>query len=385
MTGWGEVLEAMQRAPRGVRTLRLVVDQPNHLRPPPAPTAGTRGTARSIVLTMTSVGPAPSTQATLWFDATDGRYRVERAGSTITFDGERRWHELGDGRILVRDRTEQPDHELLLLLIDPSVLLGWYRFDDRAPTEVLGRPATIIRGRRRANASVVAPALDFFLPGPEVSATIDDETGILVAFELRDEGVVTFELQVLSLAVDDVDPDQLFASMPPPGSRVITSEDLRAEHMAELERLRESGVAATGMAPRPALAATTMRVGPPPDDEDAARAGIRHAIEHLTDIDEHDRCPHIQGGANLADCVRRTRRSPYVDDDGASFECTEIAFVRADEAAVRFRVLVPRAPMGGIDTDGRALLVDGRWVVDRATACGLFAMAGVTCPPPPDA
>lgn len=113
---------------------------------------------------------------------------------------------------------------------------------------------------------------------------------------------------------------------------------------------------------------------------------IRHAVEHLTDIDDDDRCPNIQGGSNLADCVRRSRRNPYVDDEaGATFECGEIRFVRADEADVRFRVVVPKAPAGGIDTQGRALLIDGRWVIDRATACGLFSMAGVTCPPPPGA
>lgn len=64
--------------------------------------------------------------------------------------------------------------------------------------------------------------------------------------------------------------------------------------------------------------------------------------------------------------------------------CGDITFVRADEATVRFRVSVTRAPMGGIDTDGRALLIDGRWVIDRVTVCRLFSMASVECPPPPD-
>jgi hypothetical protein len=55
-----------------------------------------------------------------------------------------------------------------------------------------------------------------------------------------------------------------------------------------------------------------------------------------------------------------------------------IKFLNASEAVVWFRsTYLPTRK-------GRAVLAGDRWKVSRATYCGLIAMAGVTCPPPPD-
>jgi hypothetical protein len=401
VTGWGEVLEAMHLAPRGVRTVRLVVDQRHGgvVIPtgPPPPEPGGLGIGTSIVtgrsitratVTFTASGaagdPIAPWRTQLWYEAGTGRYRLRRAGSTTVVDGTHRWSDAGEGRVLKAPLDAQPEHEILLLLTNPEALLGWFRFDDHDATTALGRPAHWIRGTRRN--TPIAGVLDVFLPGDTVDAVADAETGVLLELQLRAGPAPTFSMHVTECAFDDFDPDEVLTFEVPPGARVLTPEmfheELRAEHLARRGPGFGDGLLGTGR--RPALAEVSMAIGPPPDDIEGATAAIRFAVEHLTDIDDDDRCPHIQGGENLADCVRQTRRSAFVDEDHpATYECGEIAFVRADEADVRFRVVVPKAPVGGIDTQGRALMIGGRWVIDRATVCGLFSMAGVTCPPPP--
>ena len=61
----------------------------------------------------------------------------------------------------------------------------------------------------------------------------------------------------------------------------------------------------------------------------------------------------------------------------------DIKFLRPDEAVVWFSVEVngERFPMVN-GREGRAVKVDGRWLIEHATIADLLGFAGVSVPPP---
>ena len=60
---------------------------------------------------------------------------------------------------------------------------------------------------------------------------------------------------------------------------------------------------------------------------------------------------------------------------------TDVSFDGPGHAWVRYDLDVPTLPLG--PRLGEAVVVDGRWVVARATVCADLALAGLTCPPLP--
>jgi hypothetical protein len=61
----------------------------------------------------------------------------------------------------------------------------------------------------------------------------------------------------------------------------------------------------------------------------------------------------------------------------------EIKFLRPDEAVVWFSLEFDGNRLGFVNgREGRALLMDGRWVIEHATLVDLLGMAGVVVPPP---
>ena len=61
----------------------------------------------------------------------------------------------------------------------------------------------------------------------------------------------------------------------------------------------------------------------------------------------------------------------------------DIKFLRSDEAVVWFSLEVNGNRPGIVDgREGRALLVNHRWIIERATLVDLIGFAGVSVPPP---
>jgi hypothetical protein len=61
----------------------------------------------------------------------------------------------------------------------------------------------------------------------------------------------------------------------------------------------------------------------------------------------------------------------------------DIKFLREDEAVVWFSLVIDGNQLGFVNgREGRAVLVDGRWLIERATLADLLGMAGVEVPAP---
>jgi len=124
--------------------------------------------------------------------------------------------------------------------------------------------------------------------------------------------------------------------------------------------------------------------GPPPEDEDTARARIGEAFAGMLTPDETlVAVPTVEDGSSLGPCLTQAG-----DRFGASGPVTStvtvdaIQFVNDHEARVSYTVEVS----GGFDTRladriGRAVLVAKVWMVARETFCDFIRMAGVECPP----
>ena len=126
------------------------------------------------------------------------------------------------------------------------------------------------------------------------------------------------------------------------------------------------------------LAAQYTPTGPPPDDEEDALIDVGAAFEGMGALSvDGTELVNVEGGENLGTCAAEVRRRfPQTESDELRIE--RIKFLHEREAVAWFR----SAYLG--TREGRALRIDGRWKVSRATYCGLIAMAGVRCPPPPE-
>jgi hypothetical protein len=168
---------------------------------------------------------------------------------------------------------------------------------------------------------------------------------------------------------------------------------ITAEHAASLRALRQDDAppARSGGRP-PALFARqgppgTERIGPPPQDEEAARRQIGDAFSHMMEGDDaSNSIPTVDGSDDLCDCLREAaqRNAAAAADSTATITVDAVRFLNDHEARVSYSVVVS----GGHnvtfrDRPGKAVLVDGNWKVDRDTFCQMMQMAGVQCPPRP--
>jgi hypothetical protein len=170
------------------------------------------------------------------------------------------------------------------------------------------------------------------------------------------------------------------------------AKGITVEHAASLRALRsdEPPNPRHGAVP-PALLARlgpprSELVGPPPDDEDAARLAIKEAFTDMLTSDDDGNLPAVAGGEGLGACLGEAARRHGIPEgapgEGATVTADFVRFVNDHEARVSFTVAVgpPRnMTLGG--RIGRAFLQDGIWMVARETFCEFMQMAGVQCPP----
>jgi hypothetical protein len=124
-------------------------------------------------------------------------------------------------------------------------------------------------------------------------------------------------------------------------------------------------------------------MGPPPLDEVSARADIEAAYRNSDQVGEDGTTLiNIQGGENLVEPMKQARmRLPSSDPSSITTVVDDVLFIRPDEAVVWFGVEVDgqRVAVVGV-REGRAVLVDGRWMVEHATIVDLLGLAGVAIP-----
>jgi hypothetical protein len=181
-------------------------------------------------------------------------------------------------------------------------------------------------------------------------------------------------------------------------SAVETAEQrangVTVEHAASLRalRLEESESASREPMPHALLARMgpprVQEVGPPPQDEKAARAAVDDAYANMMTADETGNVRAVAGGSNLGHCLdeARERHRVMVSDNapGATAKVDMLRFVNDHEARVLFTLSVgPPVNQTIAGRIGRAVLIDGEWKVARETFCEFMQMAGVQCPPPP--
>lgn len=254
-------------------------------------------------------------------------------------------------------------------LLEPRFLAIGYEIADPVEDEHLDRPCIGVTASLRP---VPDPfdATTRYEFGDRSRLVFDLGTGLIVKWQSWFEGAELGNLSIDELSVDGTVADESFTVEVPPGVPVRTLEELRAEMATR--RARST----------PAMSSTDalgdhMPRGEPPADPVAAESEIRKAVEGLAEVsaDGQD-AVNVHGGEGLGAAVRDAAARQPLE---VRFALDAVRFLRADEAAIAFRVEGPVS----MNLEGRALLVDGRWLLERQTVTRLLRMAGATIPPPP--
>jgi len=120
--------------------------------------------------------------------------------------------------------------------------------------------------------------------------------------------------------------------------------------------------------------------GDPPADEAAVRFAVAAAFAtaYGPGLTIEQRAELIEDGAGLVPVMKiaADKNPQYRDLITAIVE--EVRFIDATHAATRFSLEIDGSPV--ISGIGRAVLVDGQWLVARDTYCGLQQLGGAWCP-----
>lgn len=93
----------------------------------------------------------------------------------------------------------------------------------------------------------------------------------------------------------------------------------------------------------------------------------------------------MQAGTGLVEPMALAgRRAPGATRDNVALTVDALRFVCPDEAVVWFSLEIDGRPSPLLrGRRGRAVRVEGRWLIERGTIAELLAFAGVPVPPPP--
>jgi len=363
-----------------------------------------KGPGGAAVLTFSSEEPnePPSRDSdpfAVWW-ASDGRVRTEQVDQLeIRADGMVRTFHPGVGAL---ERPADPHDLSRPLVLSARTMLAAMVFEirdasmrwhDRPVWEITAQPS----GDRMP--PMHPSHVTFQLPGHDYTVQIDKATGVILAAEARIDDDVTSWVRVDELEIDPVVDDRVFTFEAPDGSRVRTPNELTLEHLAR-EGVDVSGIDPNDSAQvseavrrhhepflarhRPPtveqLAEDVPVLGPPPEDQVAARAAVTDAFTRMDETSEDGNdLLTVERGEGLGECLREAGER-YTGGAKARFTVVHVRFVSDREAAVWYDV----GHGGGTlhQVEGRSIRVGDEWLVTRATFCSLLRIAGVTCPPP---
>lgn len=316
-------------------------------------------------------------------------------------DGVRHWTGTAQG---LTERATPPGLGPSAWLLAPGPLLGPYALVDPADDAVGGRPCVRASATPRAgDAAASALGATRMLQGGMVAVGMvgvdhrywfDAAYGVVLRHEASVDGEPSSVTELLDVVVDEpIDPARF---RPPPGAHVRSEWE---ERMSLLEQvgidtagIAEGDVAAadaalTGPARPPDLATLVARhvpVGPPPADPAGAEAAIRAALDAVGEVDATGRdLVNVQAGHRLAPLMERaSQRLPRATRENTHWAVDALRFLDATHAAVWFTIVAGGAPTIIRQHAGRAVCVDGRWLIEHATVVQLLEMAGVRVPAP---
>jgi len=401
----GDLLELIDDAPRGVTSLSGSVWRWTNRRR--TREAYDRLSAMSNVLVTSGRewDTATTDEHLRFVCALPIRWRIENGHRVEIRDGDTHWsgtrsrmHEH------VRDRAHLADADIGLLVRPGPFLFGLFDLGDITDDEVLGRPSVMVEAVTRTTRETMrATRIVLRLGGTAHKMWFDAETGVL----LRHVGLVDGEpCTITEFTAIAFDPPEaaLDSTFRPADSAEITRHVDALIGMAEsqgvdltgIDRDDPSAVREAIFERRRHLRNTPTRavvdrrrdmhvpMGPPPADEAAARDSIVYAYSHHDEKGDSDLdLVNVQGGAGLAGPLHEAqKRVPGTTDAEVRIVVDDIRFLREDEAVVWFTLEIGEERSFVLrGHEGRAVKVDDRWMIERATLGGLLALAGVEVPP----
>jgi hypothetical protein len=335
------------------------------------------------------------------------RWRVVGRGHIAVSDGHQSW--VGTGSLVTeRDSARAAIHDAgpIGACLYPGALLGWLDFGVPEPAEVEGRSCWVVdahprpRAGRGGLAGAAVPNVsglpDEFV-GDDHRFWFDAVSGIVLRHEGSSEGRPCSRLELTDLVIDELIPVEEFA--PPPQAIVRSSHELLRDHLAELgvdpdvidldDPAQVRRALRQGFGSDEVAAAIERRreshvpVGPGPLDPDAAREAIRVAVENVGQAAADGSLTNVQAGEGLAAVFEQTRLSAPGQPAEISTVLDDLRFLSSDRAVIWYSVLLDGRALSAVaGREGYAVLVEGRWLVERATFADVVGLAGVACPPP---
>jgi hypothetical protein len=113
-------------------------------------------------------------------------------------------------------------------------------------------------------------------------------------------------------------------------------------------------------------------------DEQAAIEEITTNVETLFNpaLPISERVAYLEDGEELRPVVEQTYQILGEQASQASAQVDNVTLNDDGTANVEFQVLLAGTPV--VPTTGTAVLVDGKWLVSKATVCDLISLAGTT-------
>lgn len=400
----GDLLGLIDEAPVNLRTFEATLwTWRHHERARQAVDVSVRRTGGSVAHLMVGTGPVAETSDTHEHIAIElpNRWRIDGTDRIEVSDGSSRWvGRSGHVIHLTAVKPEIDSTELGSLIHPGAFLLGRLRFATPIMDEIAGRASWRVEARPNAMQAMGRP-IPMILGGIEQIYWFDVETGIVLRHVgLFEEQPCTIH-EFSDLSLNQPLGEEMFRYDPRPGEKVETQVDqfLRiAEHrgvdLSEVDRSDPASVQAAlsaSMGGQPTTEQMAQRrrekhvaVGPPPADQAEARRQIAYAFEHLDEVGaDGTTLVNIQSGEKMADLLAQARRRlPNSDPTAMKTVVDDVLFLRSDEAVVWFGIDVDGRRFGMVNgREGRAVLVDGRWLVERASIVDLLGFAGVSYPP----
>ncbi len=404
MAQLGPLLEAMHEAPRATSFfgsarqgrdpagLQQFVERLNR-RP-----GGSRSVLHRMHASSSTSGAEPLSgyaESSISFWYSEGKGRVDRDETrSISVPGKSFRYSRGTGGIVDTDERQQSGpFGQLGLFFKPAVLLGSFKLRIIDTPAHAGRPCWHVADQGNRISTSGRAGMGHGRGGHRALARPGSRH--CAAYEGRFEGEVISRFEITELVVGQPIEPAVFAFDSPDGSPV------RSQGEMWLERLRARGVDVTGIDPEdPAQVQEAMRTtmgarhtpvdveqlaaqhvpkGPPPADEAAARRDIE--VLGSTWANGARMAPVSSTSSGVKISARARRRSKSGSRNTSTKELGPRR--RRSNSSTHRRLSSGLShPVIGI-REGRAVLVDGKWKVSRATWSGLLAGAGVICPPPP--
>jgi hypothetical protein len=398
----GDLFELLSQAPDGLRSLQGSLREWRHVeRFRRGLDQLSEGSGGRIAIAGFGRGEPPSDTVDVvhqvWTVLPD-RWRVESADRFDVSDGTRRW--TGSAHQFMELDEEAPDLESTVLgrVMRTGSLLGALKFGDLEQDEVAGRRCWRVDAQAAPSNFLRPRMLAVRLGGVDHTLWFDAETGIMLRHIGMFDGQPAVDTEFLEVITNQpIDPGR-FQFRAPPGSVVRRATDglieMAERHGVDLTDVDRSDPKAVRQAlhegmnhPQPfaeptkeAKRAKHIPVDSPPADETAAHAAIVYAFEHSGETaQDGTSLVHVQHGHGLSDLLDQARRRvPGVAAGSVGTVVEDVMFLGPDHAVVWFSVVADgnRVRMAS-GIEGRALLVEGQWVIEHATFIDLIGRGGM--------